>query len=194
MKKSVMAALLTGSLLGGGAIGTAFLGTNAATAQSSSSDSSSSSSSSSDAPPAPPGVPGDHHGPHGRGGPHGPASLSAAASTIGVTEDELRAALESGQSIADVATAHGVDPQTVIDAMVADAKTHLADEVTSGRLTQEQADQISADLEQRITDLANHAGGPGGPGCPNMGSDGSSGSDSSSSSSAPSSQGTSLDT
>lgn len=203
MRKSVATAMLAGSLLTGGAIGSALFSAGPATAQSSSSDSSSSSSStapdsgsSSSTAPAP--------GPRGfRGGPgHGGpgmmrgAGLDVAASTIGVTVDELRAALESGQSIADVANAHGVDPQTVIDAMVADAKTHLADEVTEGHLTQEQADSISADLEQRITDLVNHTGGPG-PGCPGMdgsgpGAPGSNDSNSSSSSSTPQSQGSSL--
>jgi len=100
--------------------------------------------------------------------------LSVAASTIGVSEADLKTALQSGQSIADVANAHGVDPQTVIDALVADAQQHLADDVSSGRLTQEQADQISADLATHITDAVNHAGlggGPGGAGCPGMGDD-----------------------
>jgi hypothetical protein len=111
--------------------------------------------------------------------------LSVAASTIGVSEADLKTALQSGQSIADVANAHGVDPQTVIDALVADAQQHLADDVSSGRLTQDQADQISADLAPHITDAVNQAGlrgGPGGGGCPGMG-DGSSTPGSSSSSS-----------
>jgi len=123
--------------------------------------------------------------------------LSVAASTIGVSEDDLKSALQSGQSIADVANAHGVDPQTVIDALVADAQQHLADDVSSGRLTQDQADQISAGLATHITDAVNHAGlggGPGGGGCPGMGdgsgapgsSSGSSSSTSSSASSTPS--------
>ena len=100
-------------------------------------------------------------------------NLSVAASTIGVTDDALRSALQSGQSIADVAKANNVDPQTVIDALVADAQSHLAGDVTSGKLTQAQADQISADLATHITDEVNHAGigGPGGPGCPGMGGD-----------------------
>ncbi|MET0902177.1 MAG: hypothetical protein ABWZ52_02960, partial [Acidimicrobiales bacterium] len=52
--------------------------------------------------------------------PHGPGvQLSVAAEAIGITEDELRTALEGGQSIAQVAEANGVDVQTVIDAMVA---------------------------------------------------------------------------
>jgi len=95
-----------------------------------------------------------------------------AANAIGISAADLKTALESGQSLADIATAHGVDPQKVIDALVADAKTHLAEQVSSGEITQAQADQISADLVQRITDHVNHAGGPGGAGCPGMDGDG----------------------
>jgi hypothetical protein len=91
-----------------------------------------------------------------------------AANAIGISVDDLHTALESGQSLAEVATAHGVDPQVVIDALVADAKAHLAEDVASGRITQAEADERSADLVQRITDHVNHAGGPDGAGCPGM--------------------------
>jgi len=184
MRKGLAAALVTGSLLAGGAVGSAFFGPSTAIAQTSSSSDSSSTQATAPDPgtPAPPDGRGPHHGMHR-------LDLSVAASTIGVSEDDLKTALQSGQSIADVATAHGVDPQTVIDALVADAQQHLADEVTSGRLTQEQADRIGADLPTRITDAVNHAGlggGPGGAGCPGMDDDqapGAPGSSSSSSSS-----------
>ena len=52
-------------------------------------------------------------------------SLAAAAEAIGITEDDLRTALEDGQSIAQVAEAEGVDVQIVIDALVADATDRL---------------------------------------------------------------------
>ena len=41
-----------------------------------------------------------------------------AAKTIGVSRQDLVTALRNGQTIADVAKAHHVDPQTVIDAIV----------------------------------------------------------------------------
>jgi len=44
--------------------------------------------------------------------------MARAARTIGVPTTELRAAMERGQSIADVATANGVDPEVVIDELV----------------------------------------------------------------------------
>ena len=52
-------------------------------------------------------------------------SLAAAAEAIGISEDDLRTALEDGQSIAQVAEAEGVDVQIVIDALVADATERL---------------------------------------------------------------------
>jgi hypothetical protein len=166
MRKSIAAALLTGSLLTGGAIGTALLGGSVASAQSSSDTQSSQStdSGSSSNSATPPGGPQDHHR-----GPGGPIDPTVAANTIGISVDDLKAAVDSGQSLADVATAHNVDPQAVIDALVADAKAKLADRVTSGEITQAQADQMSTDLVQHITDHVNRAGGPGGAGCPGMG-------------------------
>jgi hypothetical protein len=110
--------------------------------------------------------PGGPGGPGGRGGP----GLSAAASAIGVSADDLRTALQSGQTIAEVAAAHGVDAQVVIDAIVADMQSHLADAVANGRLTQAQADEREAHAVERATDLVNGelpappAGGPAGEG------------------------------
>jgi hypothetical protein len=109
---------------------------------------------------------------HAMRGGHGFADLDAAAAAIGIDSPALRDALTSGQSLADVARAHNVDPQVVIDALVASAKTHLADDVSSGRLTQAEADQRLADIQSHITDLVNGTlpsgppdGGPGrGPG------------------------------
>ena len=92
------------------------------------------------------------HGEMGRGGP----GLDAAAEALGITADELRTELESGQTIAKVATAKGVDVQTVIDAMVAQFKAHLDEEVASGEHTQEEADQKLADVTERITDSVNN--------------------------------------
>jgi hypothetical protein len=117
-----------------------------------------------------------------------------AANAIGISEADLRTALESGKSMADVATANGVDPQKVIDALVADAQAKLAERVANGDLTQAQADEISGDLVQRITDHVNHAGGPGGAGCPGMDGSGPPPDEGSSSSSSASSSGASLGT
>jgi hypothetical protein len=108
-----------------------------------------------------------HHGPgHGRHGP-GPG-LAAAAGAIGISEQDLFTALRSGQSIAQVAQSKGVEAQKVIDAIVADARTRLAEKVQSGDITQAQADERLATLDERVTGMVNRTGafrhGPGGHG------------------------------
>jgi hypothetical protein len=93
----------------------------------------------------------------GFGGPHRGhlGDLEAAASYLGLTEDQLRTQLQSGKTLADVAKAQGKSVDGLIDALVADAKEHLDDAVADGRLTKAQEDQILADLKQRITDRVN---------------------------------------
>lgn len=115
---------------------------------------------------------GGHGGPGGpgRGGPGGGApgaGLSAAADAIGISEDDLRTALEGGQTLAQVAEANGVDVQTVIDALVAEAQARIDEKVASGDLTQEEGDAKKAELSERITERVNNpkpAGGPEGRG------------------------------
>ncbi|MBI2710904.1 MAG: hypothetical protein HYX34_14620 [Actinobacteria bacterium] len=118
----------------------------------------------SDDPAGHPGRDGDR--PDGPG--HGPfGGLSAAAKALGLTDAQLRQQLDAGKTIADVAKAKGISVDTVVKALVADAKTRLAQAVTAGKLTQARADTISADLTTRITDLVNGkrpafpGGGPG---------------------------------
>ncbi len=103
----------------------------------------------------------------GRGGPggghHGPGGLGGwafdgevLADLLGIDVATLRTELQSGSTIAEIAAAHGVDAQTVIDALVAEAKSHLDLSVSNGRLTQEEADAKLAELTERITDRVNN--------------------------------------
>lgn len=98
-----------------------------------------------------PGGPGGPRGLHGRRGP----GLEAAAEAIGITADELRTELQDGSSIADVAAANDVELQAVIDALVADATAHIDEKVAAGDLTEEEATERKANLEERITALVN---------------------------------------
>ncbi len=95
---------------------------------------------------------------HGRGGPGmfgGPLQLDAAATALGIEADELLEQLRSGETIAEVAAAQGVDVQTVIDAMVASVKERLDDAIADGRLdASEEADRL-ADVTERITTFVN---------------------------------------
>jgi hypothetical protein len=99
---------------------------------------------------------GTHEGRGGPGGRHGGPGLDAAAKALGITTDDLRTQLQGGTTIAKVAAAKNVPVQAVIDAMVAELKTHLAQEVSSGEHTQAQADQQLAGATRRITDMVNN--------------------------------------
>lgn len=100
-----------------------------------------------------------HHGHgHGHGHPGVKASLEVAATALGATPEELRTARRDGRSLADVARAKGVDPKTVVDALVADARARIGEAVAAGRLTQAQADERLAGLEERMTAVVERAG------------------------------------
>lgn len=95
---------------------------------------------------------------HGHPGGHrrGPGmDGEVVAELLGIDADELRSALRDGQSIADLAAANGVDVQTVVDALVAEAQGYLDLAVENGRLTEEEAAEKAADLEERITARVN---------------------------------------
>lgn len=74
---------------------------------------------------------------------------------LGVSEDELRAARQSGQTLADVATANGVAVQAVIDALVAAANTHIDEKVADGTLDASRAAEIRETLVERVTARVN---------------------------------------
>ncbi len=85
----------------------------------------------------------------------GHLDLSTVAESLGVTEAELRSALEGGQTLAEIATERGVAVQAVVDAIVVAQEEHIAEEAAEGDLTQEQADELLADAEERATALVN---------------------------------------
>ncbi|MBI2711059.1 MAG: hypothetical protein HYX34_15420 [Actinobacteria bacterium] len=81
---------------------------------------------------------------------HGKQVVDVAATAIGVAPADLKAALKAGKSIADVASAKGVDPQKAVDALSAAGKAKVEEAVTAGKLTRDRA----ARIEQRLPDLA----------------------------------------
>ena len=108
-------------------------------------------------------------GPGRHRGHHGFVDFAAAADYVGVTEAKLRASLEDGDTLAEVAKANGKTAAGLADALVAAAKADLDEKVAAGRLTSEQRAAILADLESRIDDVVNgefsfgFRGGHGGP-------------------------------
>jgi hypothetical protein len=75
---------------------------------------------------------------------------------IGIDRPTLRQGLRDGLTIAQIATAHGVAPQTVIDALVAAADKKIDAAVTAGKISSERAAKIEQRLPARITNLVNN--------------------------------------
>lgn len=106
-------------------------------------------------------------GPRGRGG-FGEMKdlLDTAAGAIGIDAKTLLTERQGGKSVADVAKAHGVDPQKVIDALVAKASADLDKAVADGKISADKAATAKSKLAERFTELVNSTKqmGPGGPG------------------------------
>lgn len=109
--------------------------------------------------------PGRHHGPgRQKPGPHGVKLLPAAiAAAIGIEVDELRAEHQAGKTLTQIAEANGVSREVLLERLVAVARSQLAEAVAAGRLTQEQADERAAELQERIGQRVDRAGQEPGP-------------------------------
>jgi polyhydroxyalkanoate synthesis regulator phasin len=109
-----------------------------------------------------------------RGGPrlhrehHG---LEAAAKYLGMTEAALRAQLESGKTLAQVAKDRNKSVNGLVTALVAEKKARIDQAVKDGHLTQAQADELVAGIKEHVTAMVNgrferrreHHFGPLGP-------------------------------
>jgi len=86
----------------------------------------------------------------------GADDLSAAATYLGITADALKADLQSGKTLAQVADGtSGKSSAGLVAALVADGKGKLDAAVTAGKLTSAQEQTALAGLQQRVTDLVN---------------------------------------
>lgn len=90
-----------------------------------------------------------------RDGRRGGCNLDDEAAAIGIDTAELEAAIEDGQTIAEVAEANGVDADSVIDALVEAKAERLDGKVDEGRLTLEEADAKLASATEKITNRVN---------------------------------------
>ncbi len=67
----------------------------------------------------------------------------------------IRAELQNGRSLAQIAAANGSSGDALVQAVVDDIKSRLDQAVSNGRLTQTQADQMLASARERATTLVN---------------------------------------
>ena len=100
----------------------------------------------------------DDHGmdDHGMDGMRGPVRLDVVATTLGITEAEVKAAIADGTTLAELADANGSSARELIDALVAEVRAHFDAEVASGEHTQDEADARIADATAAITEFVDN--------------------------------------
>lgn len=81
----------------------------------------------------------------------GSLPFETAGEVLGLTAEEMRDALRSGSSLADLAKQQGVDVSTLVDALVAVATERIDTAVAAGDLEQDRADELEAQLAERVT-------------------------------------------
>jgi polyhydroxyalkanoate synthesis regulator phasin len=86
---------------------------------------------------------------------HGFPGLSTAAKYLGLSEAQLRAKLESGKSLADVAKAQDKSVSGLVTALKGDLQKKLDKAVSEGKLTKEQAARIMDGAGRMITAVVN---------------------------------------
>lgn len=90
-----------------------------------------------------------HGGRHHR---HHKARLAAtAAEVIGIEVEALRAALEAGDTLAQVAADHGVSESDLVDGLMAGPVERIDQAVADGRITEDEAAEKKARLRERVT-------------------------------------------
>ena len=83
------------------------------------------------------------------------ATVKVVTDTLGVSRQDLVAAMKGGQTLSQYATSLGKDPQAVVDALTNAATTKLDQLVADGTITQERADTAKGKLPARIDKVMN---------------------------------------
>ena len=77
------------------------------------------------------------------------------AALLGIDEDQLETDLKAGKSLADIATANGVEPHAVIDLITSEAETMIDEVLAEGEIDQAEADEIRTELLPLIGTFVN---------------------------------------
>lgn len=104
---------------------------------------------------------------HGRG--YQPLLVAATAGVTGLTEAQVRSELQAGKTLTQVTESKGKTAAAVIASARTNLKTRLDQEVTSGKLSQAQADTRLADFDAQAPQLMQQVGKPINPGNPGRG-------------------------
>ena len=92
-----------------------------------------------------------HEGKNGHG-----KDMEEVAEILKLTKEELRTQVRSGKTLAQIATTQKVDIKLVIDSIVTNIKTYIAEELASGEITQAQADKKLANVTTKVTEMVNN--------------------------------------
>ncbi len=117
-----------------------------------------------------------HRRPQGQGGQRGQGGfqglgslgftdpIATLAGSMGLTKDDLNAQLRAGKRLADIGADHGRTPESLRDTLVTQLQGDLKTQVSSGTLTQRQADTIARGAGRLFLAMINHKGGQFTPG------------------------------
>jgi hypothetical protein len=78
------------------------------------------------------------------------------AAILKLTKEDLRTQVRSGKTLAQIATTQKVDIKLVIDSIVTNIKTYIAEELASGEITQAEADKKLANVTTKVTEMVNN--------------------------------------
>jgi len=79
--------------------------------------------------------------------------------TLGVSKDDLKAALKGGQSISQYATSLGKSPQTLTDALTKAANDRIDQALANGKIDQTRADTMKSKVSARVDHFLNRTWG-----------------------------------
>ena len=77
---------------------------------------------------------------------------------LGLTAEEIHDQRLAGASLAQIAATQGIGEAELVAALTANVADRLAQQVTDGKLTQEQADEILAKVVAHTTETVNNTG------------------------------------
>ncbi len=81
--------------------------------------------------------------------------LDQTAKATNLTQQQVVQALNNGQTLAQIATTNKADPNAIVTTATTDITNRISALVKRGRLTQDQATQITANLNATLTQLMN---------------------------------------
>jgi hypothetical protein len=97
----------------------------------------------------------------GWGGWHGMGLMDALAELSGLEPTELYAEMQEGKTLLEVAQAHGISAEELVEAALASRAEVLQQRIEAGYLTQEQADWMLEHMEEEMLEHLEAGVSPG---------------------------------